>query len=282
MAPKQSARISISRITMNSTEAIGVRQGEAACVQMAAHDTLRIEQTTGGQCADLLAWGRGAGSERFSPAITRSREGGSPGIGAALWSAWPHERPLLEIIADTAPGHDLLHPACTPGEYAGIGARGEPSCAALHAAAAALWDIRPDQLPDPFNLWFTASLASSGVIGWRPTQTTAGDHLELRARVDCLVIANPCVDDLFGCSTVPGGSILVTHRSVMPSTGSIHVAGSPVEVESLAIRPRRTEAAILAAMPDDLVRAQVVRRGALRHALRSAELRVGAQRSADA
>lgn len=267
---------------MSSTETIVVHQGEAACVQLAARDTLRIEQTTGGQCADLLAWGRGAGGERFSPAITRSREGGSPGIGASLWSAWPHERPLLEIIADTAPGHDLLHPACTPGEYAGVGARGEPSCADVHAAAAALWDIRPDQLPDPFNLWFTATLASSGEIGWLPTHTTVGDHLELRARVDCLVIANPCVDDLFGCSTVPGGSIRVTHRSVMPPTGSVRVAGSPVEVESLVVRPNSTEAAILEAMPDDASRAQAVRRGALRHALRSAELRVDAKGSAEA
>jgi uncharacterized protein YcgI (DUF1989 family) len=267
---------------MSSTETVVARQGEAACLQLAARDMLRIEQTTGGQCADLLAWGRGAGGERFSAAITRSREGGSPGIGASLWSAWPYERPLLEIIADTAPGHDLLHPACTPGEYTGIGAHGRPSCVDVQATAAARWEIRPDQLPDPFNLWFTATLASNGEIGWRPTETTAGDRVELRACIDCLVIVNPCVDDLFGCSTVPGGSIRVTHCPVLPPTESIHVAGSPVEVASLAISPRSTEAAFLETLPDDVARANAVRRGALRYALRSAGLRGGAQRSVDA
>lgn len=264
---------------MSSTEAVVVAQGEAACVQMTARDTLRVEQTTGGQCADLIAWGRGGGGERFSPAITRSREGASPGLGASLWSAWPHERPMLEIIADTAPGHDLLHPACTPGEYGGIGARGEPSCAAVHAAAAALWDIAPDHVPDPFNLWFTATLAPSGEIDWRPTPTAAGDNLELRARVDCLVVVNPCVDDLFGCSAAPGGSIRVTHSTLGAPRVAITVDGSPVAVERLAIRPRGAEAAILEAMPDDDARAQAVRRGALRQALRSAERRRGARRS---
>ena len=267
---------------MSSTEAVVVAQGEAACVRMAARDTLRVEQTTGGQCADLLAWGTGTDGERFSAAITRSREGASPGLGASLWSAWPHERPLLEIIADTAPGHDLLHPACTPGEYAGIGGDGEPSCASVHAAAAALWDIGPDRVPDPFNLWFTATLAPSGEIGWRPTPTAAGDHLELRARVDCLVVVNPCVDDLFGCSTVPGGSIRVTHGTAAAPRAALHVAGSPVAVERLAIRPRSAEAAILEAMPDDDGRARAVRRGALRQALRSIEQRGFARRSTDA
>ena len=261
---------------MRPSEPVAIQQGEAACIELAVGDTLRIEQTTGGQCVDLIAWGAGDRRERFSPAITRSREGGSPGIGASLWSAWPRERALLEIIADAAPGHDLLHPACTSGEYERIGVRGEPSCASVQSAAAATWDLGPDLLPDPFNLWFRSTLSASGEIDWQPTQTNAGDHLEVRALVDCLVVVNPCVDDVFGCSTTVGGSIIVTHRCVTPALSLIRVVGAPVTIEKLHLRLGAAATTMVDAMPDDLTRAQAVRRGAIRHALRSDEMRVAA------
>jgi uncharacterized protein YcgI (DUF1989 family) len=253
---------------MSSTEAVAVHQGEAACLALVAGDTLRIEQLAGGQCVDLLAWGDREGRERFSAAITRSREGGSPSVGASLWSAWPDERPLLEITADTAPGHDLLHPACTPGEYERLGVLGEPSCASVHATAAATWGFQPEQLPDPFNLWFRSTLSVSDEIGWLPTKTAAGDHLELGALVDCVVVANPCVDDVFGCSTIPGGSVRVTRRSAAPSSGPIRIVGERVATEMIDVELGDRASSILGAMAGDLDRVRAVLRGALRHALR--------------
>ena len=122
----------------------------------------------------------------------------------------------------------------------------------------------------------------SDEIGWLPTQTAAGDHLELRALVDCLVVANPCVDDVFGCSTIPGGSILVTRRSAAPSSGPIRIVGERVATAMIDVELGDRASSMLGAMAGDLDRARAVRRGALRHALRVVGSQSAERRSAEA
>lgn len=243
-----------------------VRQGEAVCVELRAGDVLRVEQTRGGQCADVLLWGAQDPTERFSAALTRSREGASPGRGASLWSAWPHERPLAEIVEDTAPGHDLLHPACTPGEYVRVGAAGEPACSLVQAAAAATWGVAAADLPEPLNLWFRPLLAADGTLGWEPRATGPGDRLELRAHTDLRAVVNPCVDDLLGCSVEPGGSIAVAHVVCGGEPAAPRVVGSAVVTHQLDLTI------------DDQASAAVVRAAAVRHALRHATAAGGADR----
>lgn len=240
-----------------------VVQGQAACVELRRGEHLLVQQTEGGQCADVLVWGAHDPGERFSAALTRIRESVSPGLGARLWSGWPHERPLLEISADSAPGHDLLHPACTPGEYASVGAAGEPACVLVQAEAATACGLHHVDLHDPLNLWFRPTLDASGAVGWSPTPTAPGDHVELHALEDVLVIVNPCVDDVFGCAARPRGSIAVTS----PTVGrTARLVGRPVETHALTVDLDPSAAEALAAMPDH-ARAGIVRRDAVRHAL---------------
>ncbi len=240
-----------------------VVQGQAVCIELRRGERLLVQQTEGGQCADVLVWGAHDPGERLSAALTRVREGASPGLGARLWSGWPHERPLLEVSADSAPGHDLLHPACTPGEYANVGAGGEPACALVQAEAATACGLRHVDLHDPLNLWFRPTLDVSGAVGWSPTPTVPGDHVELRALEDALVIVNPCVDDVFGCAARPGGSIAVTSPG---AERTARLVGRPVETHSLIVALAQGAAEALAAVPDD-ARAGIVRRAAVRHAL---------------
>jgi hypothetical protein len=119
---------------------------------------------------------------------------------------------LLALIADSAPGHDLLFPSCSAREYAAAGCAPEPSCVGVQAAAAAAWGLETSDLPDPLNLWLRAELAADGSLGWQSTATRAGDHVELLALAPLLVIVNPCVDDVFGCSGLEPRPIAVTSR----------------------------------------------------------------------
>ncbi len=240
-----------------------VAQGQAACAELRKGDRLRIEQATGGQCADVLAWGSADRRERLSASVTRVREGISPTVGAILWSGWPSERPLLEITADTAPGHDLLHPACTPGEYARIGAPPEPACAQVQAEAAAACGIGDRDLPDPLNLWFRPTLDVNGHVGFASTPTRAGDHVELRALEDVLVIVNPCVDDVFGCSIVPGGALLV---SCTPTDLPIRLTGMAVETCELILSLDADGTGLHPNTPPQ-ERAHAIRFAAVQHAL---------------
>src|SRR5579859_1653913 len=83
-----------------------VEPGSGCAVALAAGARLRIEQVAGGQAVDLCAYARRDPQIAFSAARTRSLHGLRPTIGAALWSGEP-ETPLAEIVADSAPGHDL-------------------------------------------------------------------------------------------------------------------------------------------------------------------------------
>jgi uncharacterized protein YcgI (DUF1989 family) len=248
---------------------VTVEQGAAASGVLHAGDVLRIEQVGGGQCVDVVLWGGDEPAERFSATLTRVREGARPTRGSVLWSGWPHERQLARIIADSASGHDLLHPACTPGEYERVGAPGSPACVLVQEEAAAAWGIHRTALPDPLNLWFRPTLSDDGRVGWQRTPTRPGDHVELRALVDLLVIVNPCVDDVFGCSSDPRGAILVGRTPDDPGA-PLRVTGAPVPVHELVVPLGPPATSALAGLGDE-ERARAVRTGALRHALGSLE-----------
>ncbi len=187
--------------------------GSAAALALHRGDVVRIEQVAGGQCVDLVAWSLLDARERLSAARTRAIVGVSPGLGDDLWSGPPYERPLLALIADSAPGHDLLFPACSAREYTRVGCLPDPSCVGVQAAAAAAWGLGMADLHDPLNLWLNADVARDGSLGWRSTPTAPGDHVELAALAPVLVIVNPCVDDVFGCSGFEPGPIVVTTRA---------------------------------------------------------------------
>jgi len=250
---------------MATADAVIVVQGCAACVDLRRGERLRVRQETGGQCADILAWAASDPGERFSASLTRTRESASPTVGARLWSAWPHERPLLQIVADTAPGHDLLHPACTPGEYASAGVCGEPACVLVQAQAVEALGLESSDLPDPLNLWFRPTLSADRTVGWEPTPTAAGDHVELRALDDVLVVVNPCVDDVFGCTAEPSGAIGVTTSAGVDRP--IRLVGTAIETRVLCISLDHAQSAALASQPDDEGRARAIRTAAVRYAL---------------
>jgi uncharacterized protein YcgI (DUF1989 family) len=189
-----------------------VAPGSAAAVELQRGDVLRIEQLVGGQCADLVAWSLVDARERLSASSSRAIAGVSPGVGDALWSGPPYERPLLALTADSAPGHDLLFPACSAREYAAAGCAPEPSCVGVQASSAAAWGLEMADLPDPLNIWLRSDVAADGSLRWWSTATVAGDHVELLALAPVLVIANPCVDDVFGCSGLEPRPISVTSR----------------------------------------------------------------------
>ena len=204
-----------------------VAPGSAAALELQRGDVVRIEQLVGGQCVDLVAWSVQDARERLSAASTRAIAGISPGIGDALWSGPPYERPLLALITDSAPGHDLLFPACSAREYAAAGCAPEPSCVGVQAVSAAAWGLEMADLPDPLNLWLRSDVAAGGSLRWWSTPTVAGDRVELLALEPVLVIANPCVDDVFGCSGLEPRPISVTSRRADAAETGSWLTASP-------------------------------------------------------
>ncbi len=175
-------------------------------------DTIRIEQIADGQGVDLSVHELTGRQRRLSAGRTRAMHGIHPTDGATLFST-PPEVPLLRIVADTAPSHDLSFPACTPLEYEQLtGLGGHISCSEIHAELAAVWPLPPTGGDDVLNLWLPSAVDPAGMLRWWPAWCRRGDRIDLRAELDLLVILSTCPDDLFGSSQYDPSPVRVIVR----------------------------------------------------------------------
>jgi uncharacterized protein len=167
-------------------------------IALHAGDLLTIEQLADGQGVDLRAFAPDGVS--FSAAQTRWMHGINPTRGASLWRSEPLA-PLLTIVRDTAPGHDLCFPPCSGVEYARYtGIDGHVGCTELHAAALAAAGGAPWPGDDVLNLWLPSAVQPDGrLVSW-PAACRAGDAVALRADDAALVTLTTCPDDLYGTS----------------------------------------------------------------------------------
>ena len=60
------------------------------------------------------------------------------------------------------------------------------------AQALAPWGVRPHEVPDPLNLFFTVSVDDAGRMAIREPQSQAGSVIELRMDMDCIVAVSTC------------------------------------------------------------------------------------------
>lgn len=176
-----------------------VEPGTGVGVVARRGDVLRVEQVVGDQGVDVELFALRDRRLRLDAGRTRSLEGARPRLGTTLWSAPPDELALATIVADSAPGHDLLYPACSDREYElATGCAGHASCRSIELAVARTWGLDERDLHDPLNLWLEAGVHPDGALWWRHARTAPGDHVELLAQVDLLAIVNPCANDIFG------------------------------------------------------------------------------------
>ncbi|MHB1570878.1 MAG: DUF1989 domain-containing protein, partial [Solirubrobacteraceae bacterium] len=207
----------------------------AVAIPLQAGRRLRLVQLVDGQCVDLSAYA--LDGRAFSSARTRSIEGTAPSVGASLWSTPPHA-PLLTIVADSAPSHDLGFPPCSEQEYRDFtGLDGHLGCAELHAEARAVAGLsRCMACDDVLNLWLPAAVDAAGRLRSWPAACRRGDHVELEAQCDLVAVISTCPDDLFGSSQYEPSPV-----RVLVSGGS----AEEVRLPSDAVWPQAPPAAAL-------------------------------------
>jgi uncharacterized protein YcgI (DUF1989 family) len=205
----------------------------ATAIGLSAGDMLRIEQIKDGQCVDLDAHEARGRRRPFSAARTREQHGIHPSTGALLWSAAP-EIPLLEIVADTAPAHDLTFPPCTPFEYEQLtGIPGHASCSDLLQAARDQADLPGERRDDALNLWLPTEVETDGRLRSWPVACRRGDYVELRARTDVVIVLSTCPDDIFGSSQYePGPVRFIVYGDASGHAPPNHVLARSVESQT--------------------------------------------------
>jgi uncharacterized protein YcgI (DUF1989 family) len=171
------------------------RAGRA--VRLARGQSLRIVNTHGQQVVDSWAFNAADLAEFMSMEHLRqvlSRI--IPRRGDPLVTN--HRRPILTLVEDTSPGiHDTLLAACDRWRYQNLGCQGHhDNCRdSLFAALAAL-GLSPPECPSPLNLWMNTRGVVGGGLEGRPPVSRPGDHVVLRAELDCIVAMSACPQDM--------------------------------------------------------------------------------------
>lgn len=180
---------------MAELQEIPARSGRAAFLNKG--DAIRIVNTHGHQVVDTWAFNRADPSEFLSMEHMRaSLSGIFPKVGEPLYSN--RRRGLLLFEEDTSPGiHDTLIAACDVHRYRSLGCEDyHDNCTDnLHAALAEI-GVTVAETPAPLNLWMNIPVGADGACGWKPPVSKPGDHVILRAGMDCIVVMSACPQDL--------------------------------------------------------------------------------------
>lgn len=156
----------------------GLQAGEVTTVALDYGQTLRLTDTGGAACCQLIAVNRGDTRERFSaPNTMLLNKVVYFGEGSILYSYFCN--PMLTITA-TDSAHDALpgvlpRPGDRPGRDLLIGAFAELGLAA-------------HQVPYPFLAFVHHDISTDGTIGVARSTSSAGGFVELRAELDLQVV----------------------------------------------------------------------------------------------
>ena len=182
-------------MTATSLIAIPARRGKAVTLNQG--HSVRVINTHGQQVVDTWAFRRDDLAEFMSMEHSRTSLGRIiPKVGQSMTTN--RRRPILSLVEDTSGGiHDTLLAACDRYRYELLGCEGyHDNCTDNLAAALAVLGLTPPETPSPWNLFMNIPVAPDGSVSFEPPVSRPGDHLTLRAEMDCIVVFSACPQDM--------------------------------------------------------------------------------------
>jgi len=173
--------------------------GQGAAVPLARGQRIRVVNTHGTQVVDFWGFARVAPAEEYL-SMEHCRELLQKihfDVGDTLITN--RYSPILTILADsTTAEHDTLIAACSRDMYRRLG-RGEDhaNCADNLDAALAGLRLWVPFTPSPWNLFMRAPVRDGRRIEYERPTCKPGDHVELRAEMDCVLVFSACADDVY-------------------------------------------------------------------------------------
>lgn len=165
---------------------------EGRAVEVAAAERIRITDVEGEQIGDLFALSQADHTEFLSAAVTRMINATLfPAVGGVFHSS--RHRPVLTFLADNSPGpHDMFMAPCDRELYASRGQHDHPNCRENYLAAAETAGLSHRIVPDPVNVFQNSPARDDGTIDVTGTLSKPGDHIDLRAEMDIILILTAC------------------------------------------------------------------------------------------
>ena len=171
------------------------RRGRA--VRLGRGEAIQIINTHGTQVVDTWAFNAEDPTEFLSNEHMRATLGKLwPAQGDALITN--RRRPILTLETDTSPGrHDTLIAACDDYRYGLLGCTDyHDNCTDnLHAAMRRI-GVPVTECPSPLNLWMNIPVGPDGATSWGEPLSSPGDHVVLRAEMDCILAMSACPQDI--------------------------------------------------------------------------------------
>jgi uncharacterized protein len=176
-------------------ETIPARRGKATHLRRG--QSIRIVNTHGAQVVDTWAFTADMLTEFMSmehtrATLTRLR----PQAGDGLYTN--RRRKILTMTEDTSRGdHDTLIAACDSERYIFLGVKEyHDNCTDNLFAAMQALGLTPPECPSPLNLFMNIPWTADGRLSFDPPTTRPGDHVTLRAELDCIVAMSACPQDI--------------------------------------------------------------------------------------
>ncbi len=172
----------------------------AGSIEVAKGQTLRVEDVDGEQVSDFVCFSATEFDESFSQAKTRVYNWKVHiSKGDILYSNRGNK--MFTIVEDTVGMNDLIFCPCHSYVYEnmlGIGPRN--GCLENLAMALKPYGISQEAVPDPLNIFMNTGLDENFELTLGKAPSRAGDYIDLRAEMDCLVAATSCADDHTECN----------------------------------------------------------------------------------
>ena len=186
---------------MRIIEQITVPPQSGKAFEVRMNQVLRVVLLEGPQVVDLDVFNRDNLTERFSSSKTRSREAVHLTTGNGLYSIPPWEQVMFMITADSvrhqpnprgAVSHDLLYGRCSRRLRMEMFGTDTPGCQEYIADAIAEYGLGQEDVHDPLNIFMNTGIDEKGNLFFVDPDAVAGDYIELRAEMNCLVAVSIC------------------------------------------------------------------------------------------
>jgi uncharacterized protein len=173
-------------------------------------DVVRIVDIEGQQVADVVCFNRHRLEEKFSPPNTLLINGTlRVTVGHALWS--DEAGRMFTIVTDTVGLHDVIAGACSRfTNEVRYGAKDTPNCRDNLARAVAPYGLGWKDVPYAFNVFMNVPIEPDGRVYNAEPASRAGDFIDLRADMDCLVAISNCPQLLNACNAFRAKPLRVT------------------------------------------------------------------------
>jgi urea carboxylase-associated protein 1 len=170
--------------------------GEPWSGKIAKGDVLRIVDLHGRQAVDFLCYNLADPSDRYNAANTLKLNNNIYlGLGTALWSV--RARRLMTIVADICGSHDTLYGCCSVEvDDVRFGKNNGAGCQGNFERELAKHGLGPKDIVANINFFMNVPVRADGGVAIVEGKSRAGDHVDLRAEIDVLVVLSNCPERL--------------------------------------------------------------------------------------